>query len=192
MPGRLQDKTVLISGSTGIAAATGRLAAAEGAAVFHIGLERGECQDVFLGDLTLAATAQDGVRECLRRHGRIDCLFNVAGISGRSLGDGPLDRCSEEAWDRLMEVNVKSMFLLTREALRAMLDRPAPENGVRGVILNMASILAVCPEPHHFATHAYAAGKGAVLALTKAMAAYYAPHRIRVNAIAPGLVRTPM
>jgi NAD(P)-dependent dehydrogenase (short-subunit alcohol dehydrogenase family) len=192
MAGRLQNKTALISGSTGIAAATGRLAASEGASVFHIALDAGECEGVFLGDLTRAENARDGVRECLRRFGRIDCLFNVAGISGRRFGDGPLHECSEEAWDRVLSTNVKSMFLLTRETLRAMLAQPPGENGLRGVILNMATTVVNSPEPLHFATHAYAASKGAVLAMTKAMAAYYAPHGIRVNAIAPGLVRTPM
>lgn len=189
---RLQNKVVLISGATGIAAATARLAVKEGASVFEIALERGECEDVFTGDLALPETARDGVRECLRRFGRIDCLYNVAGVSGRRLGDGPLHECTEDAWARVMDANVKSMFLLTRETLRAMLEQPLAENGLRGAILNMASVLAESPEPVHFATHAYAASKGAILAMTKAMAAYYAPHKIRVNAIAPGLVRTPM
>jgi NAD(P)-dependent dehydrogenase (short-subunit alcohol dehydrogenase family) len=91
-----------------------------------------------------------------------------------------------------MDANVKSMFLLTREALGAMLEQPVAENGLRGSILNMASVLAASPEPRHFDTHAYAASKGATLAMTRAMAASYAPHKIRVNAIAPGLVCTPM
>jgi NAD(P)-dependent dehydrogenase (short-subunit alcohol dehydrogenase family) len=56
----------------------------------------------------------------------------------------------------------------------------------------MASVLAFSPEPRHFATHAYAAGKGGAIAMTRSMAAHYAPGKIRVNAIAPGLVRTPM
>jgi len=192
MAGRLQDKVILISGSTGIAAATARLAASEGASVFTIALVRGECPDVFTGDLTLADNARDGVRECVRRFGRVDCLYNVAGISGRQYGDGPMHQCTEEAWDRVFDANVKSMFLLTRATLGVMLEQPPAENALRGSILNMASALATSPEPLHFPTHAYAATKGAILSMTKSMAAYYAPHRIRVNAIAPGLVRTPM
>ena len=66
------------------------------------------------------------------------------------------------------------------------------DNGRPGTILNMASVLAFSPEAQHFATHAYAASKGAIISMSRAMAAYYAPHKIRVNVIAPGLVRTPM
>jgi NAD(P)-dependent dehydrogenase (short-subunit alcohol dehydrogenase family) len=66
------------------------------------------------------------------------------------------------------------------------------ESGARGTILNMASVLAFSPEPKFFATHAYAASKSAIIGLTRAMAAYYGPHKVRVNAIAPALTRTPM
>jgi NAD(P)-dependent dehydrogenase (short-subunit alcohol dehydrogenase family) len=190
MPGRLQDKVLLLSGATGIAAATARLAKAEGASVLAIARHAGELDDVFLGDLTEAATARDAVRHCVDRFGRIDCLFNVAGISARRVGDGPLHTCTEEAWDLTMDTNVKSMFLLSRETLQVMLEQPAGQNGQRGVILNMASVTPMAPSPRYFDTHAYAISKGAVIAMTRVMAAYYAPHRIRVNAIAPALVRT--
>ena len=79
------------------------------------------------------------------------------------------------------------MFLVCRSALRYWLDAGRP-----GTILNMASVLAFSPQAQHFATHAYAASKGAIVSMSRAMAAYYAPHKIRVNVIAPGLVRTPM
>jgi len=72
-----------------------------------------------------------------------------------------------------------------------MLQQEPGLDGIRGAILNMGSVLAEAPEPRHFATHAYAAAKGAVVSMTRSMAAYYAPHKIRINAIAPGLVRTP-
>lgn len=65
-------------------------------------------------------------------------------------------------------------------------------NGLRGTILNMASVLGFAPQAQSFATHAYAASKGAILGMSRSMAAYYAPHKIRVNVIAPALVRTPM
>src|ERR1700681_2125141 len=190
MPGRLRDKVLLISGTTGIAAATARMAKAEGASVLAIARHAGEIEDVFLGDLTEASTSRDAVRHCVDRFGRIDCLFNVAGISARRLGDGPLHTCTDEAWDATMDANVKSMFMLSRETLQVMLEQPAKDNGQRGVILNMASVTPVRPSPLYFDTHAYAISKGAVIAMTRVMAAYYAPHHIRVNAISPALVRT--
>src|ERR1700680_2537982 len=121
MAGRKQDKGLLISGPSGMAAATVRLAKAEGASVLAIARHQGELDDVFLGDLTDAATSREAVRECVDRFGRIDCLFNVAGISARRSGDGPLHTCTEEAWDLTMNANVKSMFLLSREVFQVML-----------------------------------------------------------------------
>jgi len=205
MAGKLQDRVCLISGSTGIAAATSRLAAQEGARVFFISRtaedagalresirEDGGVCELAVADLTVAAQAEDAVRHCVEVFGRIDALYNVAGISGRRYGDGPLDECTEAGWDTTMTTNVKTMFLLSRAVIRQMLAQPPRENGLRGAILNMASVTAFSPQAQHFATHAYAASKAAVIGLTKAMAAYYAPRKIRVNAIAPGLVRTPM
>jgi len=125
-------------------------------------------------------------------HGRLDAVFNVAGISGRRGGDGPLHECTEEGWDLTLDTNAKSMFLVCRAALRQMLGQPVAANGLRGTILNMSSVLGFSPQARHFATHAYAASKGAILGMSKALAAYYAPQRIRVNVIAPALVRTPM
>lgn len=138
------------------------------------------------GDLREAAHAERAVLKCVERYGRIDGLFNVAGISGRKYGDGPVHECSEDGWNMIMASNVKSLFLVSRAALPHMIRQGG------GAILNMGSVLAFSPEPNYFATHAYAASKGAIEALTKSMAAYYASHNIRVNCIAPGLVRTPM
>jgi NAD(P)-dependent dehydrogenase (short-subunit alcohol dehydrogenase family) len=143
-------------------------------------------------DLSASTAAEEAVRECVDRYGRIDALFNVAGISGRRFGDGPIHECSEEGWDITLDTNVKSMFLMCRAVIRQMLTQEVGANGLRGAILNMASVLGFSPEPKHFATHAYAASKGAILSLSKSMAAYYAPLKIRVNVIAPSLIRTPM
>jgi NAD(P)-dependent dehydrogenase (short-subunit alcohol dehydrogenase family) len=130
---------------------------------------------------------QEAFHACLHKFNGVDAVFNVAGISGRKFGDGPLHECSVEGWDITLDTNVRSMFLLCRSALRYWLD-----TGRHGTILNMSSVLAFSPEPQHFASHAYAASKGAIISMSRAMAAYYAPHKIRVNVIAPGLVRTPM
>jgi NAD(P)-dependent dehydrogenase (short-subunit alcohol dehydrogenase family) len=197
----VNGKVLLVTGASGIAAATAAHAIDAGARVVAVSLpgEGAEALrarlpgvDVVEGDLVAAATAEAAVARCRAVHGRLDAVFNVAGISGRRFGDGPLHECTEEGWDVTMATNVRSMFLVCRAALRQMIAQPPAPAGGRGVILNMASVLALSPEARHFATHAYAASKGAVLGLTRALAAYYAPHGIRVNAIAPGLVRTPM
>ncbi len=132
------------------------------------------------------------MQACVARYGQIDALFNVAGISGRRFGDGPLHECTVEGWEITLDTNVKSQFLMCRAVLNQLLAQGVGENGSRGSILRMASVLGFSPEAKHFATHAYAASKGAIIGLSKSMAAYYAPHKIRVNVIAPALIRTPM
>lgn len=196
---------LLITGATGIAAATARLAAQAGASLFIVSLQESDCAilaneinalggrcEFYVGDLVQAATASNAVQSCLKHFDRIDALFNVAGISGRQFGDGPIHECTEAGWDVTMDTNAKTTFLMCREVVQQMLQQDVSAAGLRGTILNMASVLAFAPEPKHFAAHAYAASKGAIISLSKAMAAYYAPHKIRVNAIAPGLIRTPM
>jgi NAD(P)-dependent dehydrogenase (short-subunit alcohol dehydrogenase family) len=202
----LKAGTVLfLTGSTGIAADTARLAARDGASVFVISrtdqhckeltgeiIEAGGSCDYAATELTKSDEVESAVRKCVDRFGKIDSLFNVAGISGRKFGDGPIHECTEEGWDLTLDTNVKSMFLVCREVLKQMMRQEVDVDGIRGTILNMASVLAFSPEPNYFATHAYAASKGAIIALSKSMASYYAEHRIRVNVIAPALVRTPM
>jgi NAD(P)-dependent dehydrogenase (short-subunit alcohol dehydrogenase family) len=85
-----------------------------------------------------------------------------------------------------MSINLKSIFLGCKYAI------PALQRAGGGSIVNLSSVLGLVGGDADFATHAYAASKGAAIALTQTMAAYYAPHKIRVNALAPGLVRTPM
>ncbi|MFN0111726.1 MAG: SDR family NAD(P)-dependent oxidoreductase [Blastocatellia bacterium] len=198
-------KTYVITGSTGIAAATIKLAAREGHAVFFISRDEASCRELaaelqaenkscgfYVADLTEPEAVAEAVATCVAQFGRIDALFNVAGISGRRFGDGPIHECSVEGWQATFDNNARTTFLMCREVLNQMLRQSVGENGLRGSIVNMASVLALAPEAEHFATHAYAASKGAIVSLTKAMAGYYAPHKIQVNAVAPGLVRTPM
>ena len=146
---------------------------------------------MWIGDLTRAESAESVLAQCLSKFGRVDALFNAAGLSGRRFGDGPAHECTDEGWDVTLAQNLGIMFRMCRAVIGRMLQQELGEDGIRGAILNMGSVLAEAPEPRHFATHAYAAAKGAVVSMTRSMAAYYAPHRIRVNAIAPGLVRTP-
>jgi NAD(P)-dependent dehydrogenase (short-subunit alcohol dehydrogenase family) len=198
--GPLLDKVLLITGSTGIAEASAVLAAEAGARVFVTSRtpEHAEALATSVGggflaaDLVQPGSAPRIVDACVERFGRLDALYNVAGISGRKFGDGPLHECSEEGWDTTLDANVKSMFLMCKAALGQMLKQPVAPNGLRGTVLNMASVLGYSPQAQYFATHAYAASKGAIAAMSKSMAAYYAPQKIRVNVIAPALVRTPM
>ena len=121
------------------------------------------------------------------RFGKIEALFNVAGLSARSAGDGPLHECKSPGSDLAMDVNAKDTFLMCREVLGVW-----TKNAQAGVILNCGSVLARHPQGDHFATVGYAASKGAIEAMSVAAAAYYASRGIRINVIAPGLVRTPM
>ena len=174
---------LLITGCSGIARATAEVALAQGSQVLLAGLG----EDCFQVDLTTHDGSDRAMAACLEKFGRIDSLFNVAGGSGRRFGDGPLHECTEEGWSHTMDLNLQTNFRMSRAVLRHWLKLEQP-----GTILNMTSVLAESPESARFATHAYAASKAAISGMTRSMAAYYAPHRIRVNAIAPGLVATPM
>jgi NAD(P)-dependent dehydrogenase (short-subunit alcohol dehydrogenase family) len=190
------DYVLLITGSSGIAEATALLAGSEGYKVFIAGLDESQCRELnakvagsgyFVGDLIEPSAAEGAFAACLENLGRVDAVFNVAGLSGRQFGDGPVNECSVEGWDKTLEANTRPTFLMCRAAVGHWL-----EAGCGGTILNMASVLAFSPEPVHFSTHAYAASKGAIISMSRAMAAHYAPKGIRVNVIAPALVKTPM
>jgi NAD(P)-dependent dehydrogenase (short-subunit alcohol dehydrogenase family) len=195
----VQGKVLIITGSAGIGAETVRMAAARGARVliatsdeisgWELAAATGaEC---WAGDLTLPNSAASVVSQCLSKFGRVDGLFNVAGLSGRRFGDGPVHEIEDDAWHTTISHNLTLAFRMCREVAGRMLEQAPGETGLRGAIVNMGSVLVESPEPRHFATHAYAAAKGAVAAMSRSMAAWYAPHGIRVNLIAPGLVRTP-
>jgi NAD(P)-dependent dehydrogenase (short-subunit alcohol dehydrogenase family) len=208
MPGRFAGRSVLVTGSTGMAASAARRIAAEGGVVFavsrtaahlkaladdirgaggscgwHVADLRGETE-------VEAAFAAFDVFDAAS--GRLDGIYSVAGISGRRYGDGPLHEATLEGWETVLGTNATSQFLVARAAVRRMLAQPPDAAGSRGSVLLMSSALATHPAPAFFATHAYAASKGAVEALAQSMAAYYAPSGIRVNAIAPSLIATPM
>jgi NAD(P)-dependent dehydrogenase (short-subunit alcohol dehydrogenase family) len=189
------SEILLVTGSSGIAAATARLWGAQDS-VFIVGVREDECRSLaaempragfYAADVRDEAAVRQSVAACVERFEKIDALFNVAGISARSLGDGPLHECSTEAWDTVMDVNAKGTFLMCREVLRVW-----TQHSQKGAILNCGSVLAQHPQREYFATVGYAASKGAIEAMTLSAASYYAPAGIRINVIAPGLVRTPM
>jgi NAD(P)-dependent dehydrogenase (short-subunit alcohol dehydrogenase family) len=188
-------EVLLVTGSSGIAAATARLWAAENP-VFVVGINTDESKALATSlreasfataDVRDEISVRNAVAACQDRFGRIDALFNVAGISARSAGDGALHECKPAAWDLVMDVNAKGTFLMCREVLGVW-----TRNSHAGAILNCGSVLAQHPQREHFATVGYAASKGAIEAMSRSAAAYYAPAGIRINVIAPGLVRTPM
>lgn len=189
-------RTLLITGSSGIAAATARLAASRGNHIFIVGNRESECSDLCkdiadsqyaVADVADYQAVQQAVAICIQKFGAVDAVFSVAGISGRSLGDGPLHECTPQAWQAMMTIHAAGTFHVCREVLRHWLDARR-----KGTILNTSSVLARFPEREFFATHAYAASKGAIESMSLAAAAYYAPLGIRINVLAPGLVRTPM
>ena len=104
---------------------------------------------------------------------RLDALYHVAGGSGRSKGDGALHELTDEGLDYTLDLNLKSVVLSNRAAVRQFLKQRTG-----GVILNMASVLGWSPSPQYFASHAYAAAKAGIIGFSKSIAAYYAPHNI--------------
>lgn len=195
---RLVDKSIVITGATGIAAAGARRAAAEGARVFIISLDEGDCREVVAGieagggeagyataDLTVDTEAVSAFEMATEFLGEVDGLFAVAGGSGRRFGDGPAHEATSEGWEKTLQTNTLPMFLATNRVIAGMREKG-------GSLVIVSSVLAESPSPGLFATHAYAAAKGAANSFVRSTAAYYADDGIRVNAIAPGLVRTPM
>ena len=132
----------------------------------------------FDADVTRSEDCRAMVDEAVRRWGRLDILDNNVGIGGRAT----VVDVTEADWDHLMRVNVTSMMLTSKHAV------PVMARGGGGAIVNISSISALRPR----GLTPYSVSKGAVIALTRAMAIDHAPQNIRVNCIAPGPVYTPM
>lgn len=194
----LQDRVVVVvGGTTGLGLSAARACVRAGANVVACGRNpesaaaaqesMGDKARVFLGDATDSTTADEAIRLALSAFGRFDALYHVAGGSGRLSGDGPLHEITDEGIDTTLRLNLVSLIYSNRAAARAFTERGAP-----GSVLNMGSVLGSSPSPQFFATHVYAAAKSAIIGFTKSCAAYYAPHNIRFNVVAPGLIDTPM
>jgi NAD(P)-dependent dehydrogenase (short-subunit alcohol dehydrogenase family) len=203
--GRLEGRTCLVTGSTGIGAASATMLAAQGARIFVTSRSADHCATLAeriaadggivawrAADLADSDQAAAAVAACVEAHGRIDGLLSAAGGSGRPFGDGPIHATTAEAWEATLRLNLTTQANVCREVVGRMMAQEPDETGSRGSIVLIGSVLARSPVPELFATHAYAAAKGGIISLMTTMAAYYAGHGIRVNAIAPSLVETPM
>jgi meso-butanediol dehydrogenase/(S,S)-butanediol dehydrogenase/diacetyl reductase len=180
----LEGKAALVTGAAGgIGRAVVDAFEEAGAEVF--GVDVAETNGVFRADLSRADEAESAVASAVERFGRLDIVFNGAGISGRPFGDGPVHECAEEAWDRVLEANLKSVFLVCRNAVPQLIA------GGGGSIVNVSSVLGIVGGDEDYGSHAYAASKGGVVALTRAVAAYYARQRVRCNVLCPAVIDTP-
>jgi NAD(P)-dependent dehydrogenase (short-subunit alcohol dehydrogenase family) len=194
---RLAGKVAIVTGAgsraegIGNGRATAVLFAREGARVLLVDQSRAAAEvtlEMIAGeggeaavceaDVTRAADCRAVVDEAVRRWGRLDILDNNVGIGGRAT----VVEVEEPTWDHLMRVNVTSMMLTSKYAI------PAMARGGGGAIVNISSISALRPR----GLTPYSVSKGAVIALTRAMAVDHAAEGIRVNCIAPGPVYTPM
>ncbi|MBB6674523.1 SDR family NAD(P)-dependent oxidoreductase [Cohnella nanjingensis] len=189
---RLKNKVTVITGSgSGIGKSSALLFAKEGASVVvnDISIEKGEetASEIragggvavcIPGDVTNPDSVEKLVADSIAQFGRIDVLFNNAGISGV----GALHEIHPSDWDRIMNVNVRGVYLPSKYVLPHMMKQRS------GSIINMSSCVA---EIGLARRASYAASKGAVLALTKSMQVDYASFNIRINALLPGTILTP-
>jgi NAD(P)-dependent dehydrogenase (short-subunit alcohol dehydrogenase family) len=190
---RLENKVAWISGATsGIGEATARLFAREGAKVAVVGrrlamsrrdvaavqAQGGEALAVAC-DVSDEAQVRDSIRATARHFGRLDILVNNAGI----VHIKPLHQYTEKEWDRVMDVNVKSMFFAVKHAL------PYLRRAGRGYIINVGSISSFVGQA---LTPVYTTSKHAIVGLTKSIALDYAADGIRCNCVCPGITDTPM
>jgi len=194
----LKNKRLLIiGGTTGLGLSAARAFIENGARVLIVGRDQTKLTQAqkglgrnclgFAADARDSQTAPNAIAMLVAKWKRLDGLYHIAGGSGRAMGDGPLHELTDDGWQATLKLNLTSLMFSNRAAIRQLLDQ-----GDGGTILNMGSVLGWSPSPRHFATHAYATAKAGIIGLTKSIASYYAPQRIRCNVLAPALVETPM
>jgi NAD(P)-dependent dehydrogenase (short-subunit alcohol dehydrogenase family) len=172
---RLEGKVCIVTGAaSGIGRATAQLFAEEGATVVGADLEG----TPYRVDVADEAETQALAAAVVAEHGRIDVLFNNAGIAGV----GAVEETTLDLWEQVMRVNARGVFLMSRAVVPTMIAQRS------GSIVNMSSAIA---ETGLARRVSYAASKGAVLALTKSMQVDLAQHHVRVNALMPGTIMTP-
>ncbi|MFT3821240.1 MAG: SDR family NAD(P)-dependent oxidoreductase [Rubrivivax sp.] len=189
----LQDKLALVTGAAGgLGSAIAAGFVAEGARVIVADLDGAKAEGLAARlraeggrahaaalDVTDRAAVQAFAQQVLQSHGAIDVLVNNAGISGRAKIDDPQ---VAEVWDRVIGVNLEGLFNVTQAFVPAL-------KASKGCIVNLSSIVAFVSG---ISTAGYVASKGAVRSLTQVLARDLAPHGVRANAVAPGLMLTEM
>jgi NAD(P)-dependent dehydrogenase (short-subunit alcohol dehydrogenase family) len=184
MAGRLEDRVCVITGTaSGIGAESARLFAEEGARVVGIDLEPGaEGELTIQADVSDEAQVQAAFAQALGELGRIDVLMNNAGINPTD--DGSVLETSLEAWQRVQDVNLRSVFLCCKHGIPHLLEAGG------GSVINVASFVAVMGAA--VSQGSYTASKGAVLSLSRELGVEFAGRGVRVNALCPGPVNTPL
>jgi 3-oxoacyl-[acyl-carrier protein] reductase len=177
----LKDKIVLITGvSGGIGGTLAKLMTESQAKVYGTDISKGQGDNFFQGDMTDQSFINHIVDEIKTREGRIDVLVNNAGIYLRT----PVKDITKAEWEKLMNINLTSVFLLTQLVIDLMLTQKS------GSIVSLTSVAGkvggIIAGAH------YAASKAAIECLTKSLAKLGAPHGVRVNAVAPGIIDTTM
>ncbi|WP_340265802.1 SDR family NAD(P)-dependent oxidoreductase [Sphingobium mellinum] len=190
MNGILDGKVALITGAgSGIAAAAARLFHKEGARIVladvsgkeaELAAELGERAVACRADVSQSADVQAMIDKAIAEFGQLDILCNVAGITGPR---GSLEVALEEDFDRVIAVNIRSLLLCSKYAL------PHLVSGGGGVIVNISSAVALIGMP---GLAVYSATKGAIIAMTRTIAAEYASKGVRANVICPGGIETPI
>lgn len=190
-PGRFDGRIAVVTGAaSGIGRATAIRLGTEGAAVIAADISdgvhgvvdeiraAGGRADAVLSDVSQRAGAEAPIDAALEIHGRVDVLCNIAGV----LAAAHSDQVPDEQWERIIAINLTGVFYTTRRALPALVES-------KGSIVMASSTSALSGHPW---MTAYSASKGGVLAMTRTLAMEYARRGVRVNAVAPGGITTPM
>ena len=186
----------MVTGSRGIAAALVAQLSGKDYSIFIIGGEEQDCTSLstqfpqVVGysaiDIRDEALITDAFEQAVKQLGGMDHVVSIVGGSGRSFGDGAIEDISKSAWNQTLDLNLTTAFLTAREAIKYF------KNNGGGSLVLTSSVLATSPSPEFFRTHAYAVAKGGINTLVKTLSAAYLGDSIRVNAVAPSLVATPM
>jgi NAD(P)-dependent dehydrogenase (short-subunit alcohol dehydrogenase family) len=140
----------------------------------------------YSADCTREDTVKSTIEDIAATFGKIDVLFNIIGGSGRRFGDGPIHTVTMEAYQKTIELNLTSQFLVSKYVVIEMLKQNA------GSIINTGSVLGMVGGNAMFSTVTYAATKAAIIGMSRSMAMAYAKNNIRVNVISPGLIESNM